>query len=63
MKKIYMTTCVITLWPIQVMLLTTSVSTVPFLLEINLKAVGSQLKGHIINRILHSWSFHKFHMK
>ena len=39
------------------------------------KAIKSQLKGHMINRILHEWSFHmqfmkfakdsfhKFHMK
>ena len=28
-----------------------------------LKAITSRLKGHLINRILHSWSFHKFHIK
>ena len=72
-----MTTRVITLWRVHVMSLTTSVSTMRFLLEILsiLKAINPILKGHMINRILHSWSFHmkfiklaegsfhKFHMK
>ena len=61
---------VITLWRVHVTSLTTSVSTM-FIL----KAIISILKGHMINRILHSWpfymkfmklaksSFHKFHMK
>ena len=36
-----------------------------FLLEILsiLKAIISSFKGHIINRILHSWSFHMKFMK
>ena len=74
-----MTTCVITLWRERVTSLITSVPTMRFLLEILsvLKAIQSNLilKGHMINRILHSWSihmnimklaegsFHKFHMK
>ena len=72
-----MTTCVITLWCVDVTSLTTSVSAMPFLAEIMLIlwAIKSHLKGHMINRILHSWSFHmkfmklaedlfhKFHMK
>ena len=59
------------------MSLTTSVSTMHFLIEIKLilKAIKSSLKGHMINKILHSWSFymkfmklakgsfHKFHVK
>ena len=72
-----MTTCVIALWYVDVMSLTTSVSAIRFLAEIILilKAIKLHLKGHMINRILHSWSFHmkfmklaegwfhKFHMK
>ena len=72
-----MTTRVITLWRVDVTSLTTSVSTMVFLLEMlsSLKAIKSIFKSHMINRILHSWSFHmkfmkfaegsfhKFHMK
>ena len=72
-----MTTRVITLWRVCVTSLTTSVSTVCFHIELMsiLKAIKSRFKGHLINRILHSWSFHmkfmklaegsfhKFHMK
>ena len=50
-----MTTCGITLWRVYVTSLTTSVSTMHFLSEIMfiLKAINSQLKGHMIDRILH----------
>ena len=68
---------VIILWRVDVTSLTTFVSPMRFLAEIMLIlwAIKSQLKGHILNRILHSWSFHikfmklaegsfhKFHMK
>ena len=68
-----MTTCVITLWNVSETSLTTFMSAMHFLIEIFeiLKAI----KGHMINRILHAWSFqkkimklakgsfHKFHMK
>ena len=55
-----MTTRVITLWCVDVTSLTTSVATVRFLFEILsiLKAITFSFKGHMINRILHSWSFH-----
>ena len=45
--------------------LTTSVSTMRFLAEIMLIlwAIKSHLKGRMINRILHSWSFHMKFMK
>ena len=72
-----MTTRVITLRRVHVTSLTTSVSTTRYLLEILsiFKAINLILKGHMINRILHSWSFyikcmklaevsfHKFQMK
>ena len=72
-----MTTREITLWRVHVTSLTMFVSTMRFLIEIMfiLKAIKSVLKGQMINRILHSWSFlmkfmkrafgvfHKFHMK
>ena len=72
-----MTTRVITLWRVHVTSLTMSMSAMHFLIEIMfiLKAIKSHLKGHMINRILHSGSFHlkfmklaegafhKFHMK
>ena len=75
--KNHMTTRVITFWRVDVTSLTTSVSTMRFLLEIlsTLKAIKSSFKDHMINRILHLWSFHmkfmklaegsfhKFHMK
>ena len=37
----------------------------PFLLEnmVILKEIKSHLKGHMIKRILHSWSFHMKFMK
>ena len=46
--------------PARLLSLTTSVSTICFLLEILfiLMAIKSILKSHIINRILHGWSFH-----
>ena len=72
-----MATRVITLWREHVTSLTTSMSTMPFLIEttIILKAIKSHFKDHMIKRIIHSWSFHmkfmklaegsfhKFHMK
>ena len=72
-----MTARVITLWREYVKSLTMFISTMRFLIEImlNLKVIKFILKGHMINRILHSWSFHmkfmkqaygsfhKFHMK
>ena len=50
-----MTTRGITLWRVYVTSLTTSVSTMHFLSEIIFifKAINSQLKGHMIDRILH----------
>ena len=56
-----MTTRVIALWHIHVTSLTTSVSTMRFLIEILsiLKAPNPILKGHMIKRVLLSWSFHK----
>ena len=71
------TTRVIKLLRVSVTSLTTSVSTMCFLIEkeISLMVIKAYLKGHMINRILHSWSFymkfmklakgsfHKFHMK
>ena len=55
-----MTTRVITLWRVYVMSLTTSVSTMRSLIEIMfiLKGLNPNLAGRMINRILHSWSFH-----
>ena len=75
--KNHMTTRVITLWRVHVTSLTTFMSAMRFLIETMfiLKAIKSHFKGHRINRILHSWSFHmkfmklaegsfhKFHMK
>ena len=62
--KNHMTTCVISLWREEVTSLTTSLSTMCFLVNMfNLKAIKSNFKGHIINRILHSWSFHMKFMK
>ena len=60
-----MTTRVITLWRKGVTSLTSFVSTMHFLIEIMLllKAIKSFLKGHMINRILHEWSFHMKFMK
>ena len=72
-----MTTRVIALWRVCITSLTTSMSTMRFHIELIsiLKAIKSLSKGHMINRILHSWpfhmkfiklakgSFHKFHMK
>ena len=54
------TTLVKTLWRVHVLSLTTTVSAMRFLIEILfiLKAVKSQFKSHMINRILRSWSFH-----
>ena len=53
-------TPVITLWHVDVTSLTKSVSTIRLLAEIMLIlwAIKSHLKGQMINRILHSWSFH-----
>ena len=55
----------ITLWRGHITSLTTSVSTKRFHTEImlTLKAILSHLEGHIINRILDSWSFHMKFMK
>ena len=60
-----MTINVITLWYVHVTSLTASVSTMRFLLEIVSisKAINPILKGHMIGRILHSWSFHMKFMK
>ena len=60
-----MTTLVITLWRVYGTSMTTFVSTMRFLLEkwYILKAIKSILKGHMINRILRSWSFHMKIMK
>ena len=60
-----MPTRVITLWRVNVTAFTTYVSTMRFLTEIMFifKAINSNLKGHMINRILHSWSFHMEFMK
>ena len=59
--KNHMTSCVITLWYVDVTSLTTSVSAMDFLAEIILilSAIKLHVKGHMINRILHSWSFHE----
>ena len=77
MSQNHMTTRVITPERVNVTSLTTSVSTMSFLTEIMpiLKAINPTFKDHMINRILHSWSFqikfmklaecsfHKVHMK
>ena len=67
-----MTTRVISLWRVHITSLTTSMLTMRFLIESNKIPF---LKDHMINRILHLWSFHikfmklaegsfhKFHMK
>ena len=54
------TTRIIILWPVHVTSLTTSLSTMRFLTEIMfiLKVIKSPFKGHMIHRILSSWSFH-----
>ena len=56
---------VITLWRVSVTSLTTSMSTVRFHIELIfvLKGINPILKGHMINRILQSWSFHMIFMK
>ena len=58
-------TRVVTLGHVDITSLTTSVSTMRFLFEILsiLKAIKSSLKGHMINRISHSLSFHMKFMK
>ena len=75
--KNHITTRVITLLRVDVRSLIMSVSTMRFLVEIKfaLNAKNPLFKGHMINRISHSWSFymkfmklaegsfHKFHMK
>ena len=60
-----MTTRVITLWCVDITSLTTSMSTMRFLAEILLLlwAFKSHLKDHMINKILHLWSFHIKFMK
>ena len=60
-----MTTRVITFWRLDVTSLTTSVSTMRFLLEILpiLTAMKSNYKGPYDKRILHSWSFHMKFLK
>ena len=58
-----MTTRVKTLWRVHVTSLTTSVSTTTrFLIEIKfiLNTINHILKSHMINRILHSWSFYSW---
>ena len=56
---------VITLWRVHITSLTKSLSTMHFCIEIVfiLKAIKSHLKGQMINRILHSRSFHMKFMK
>ena len=60
-----MTIRAITLGPERVTSLTTFMSTMRFLIEkmFILKAIKYHFKGHMINRILHSWSFHMKYMK
>ena len=69
-----MTTCVITLWRVDVTSMTTSLSAMRFLLEIlpNLKAIKSHFKGSydkqnltrvVISNEIYEGSFHKFNMK
>ena len=60
-----MTTRVIALWRVYVTSLTTSVSTMRYLIELMfiLKGINPILKGQMINRILHLWSFHMKFMK
>ena len=60
-----MTTRAITLWCVNVTSLTTAAPSMRFLLEILsiLNAIKSILKGHMMNRILHSCSFHMKFMK
>ena len=60
-KKNRMTIHVIKQWQVHVMLFTTSMSAIHFLIEIMfiLKAIISHLKGHMVNSILHSWSFQR----
>ena len=55
-----MTTRVLTLSAGTSNVMTMSVTTMHFSVEILsiLKAKKALLKGHMINRILHSWSFH-----
>ena len=52
--------CMTTRWRVYVTSLTTFMSAMRFLIEImfTLKAINLILKGHMINRILHSLSFH-----
>ena len=64
LPKIFIQMCgVIALWREHVTLLTTS--TTRFLKEIMFffKTINPILKGHMTNRILHSWSFHMKFMK
>ena len=59
-QKNRMTARVLTFWHVDVTSLPTCVSTMRILAEIMFisKAIKSHLKGHMINRILHSLSFH-----
>ena len=59
-NKSVMTTCVLTLLREYVRSLTTSVTTMLiFIGNLSiLKAIKLYLRGHMIKRILHSWSFH-----
>ena len=73
----YMTTHYLTPFAGPCNVLMTSVTTMQFLIEImsTSMVIKSYLNGHMINRILHKWSFHmkfikltkgsfnKFHMK
>ena len=56
-----MTTRVMTLLRVHVTSLTTFISTIEIVFI--LKAMKSHFEGHMINRILHSWSFHMNFMK
>ena len=52
-----MTTRVLTLFGGASNVMTTSVTTIAFFVKLmsTLKAIKASLKGHMINRILHSW--------
>ena len=63
--KNHMTTCVLTLWREFLTSLTSSVSTKYFIIQTMfiLKAIKSHFEEHMINRILHLWSFNMKFMK
>ena len=58
-----MTKLIITVWHIHVASLTTSMSTMLFLIKINFILKAINFEGHMINRSLHSLSFHMKFMK